>query len=189
MILDNPSDRTLNGKYLSEIAVLLGMSPEEAVLRMCDTEWPLYAAHFVIDEEVMKAIMQKEYVFTGSDEGTNLQVIGRPLKGEHPRAYGTFATKIKKYVLEDHIITLNQAIMSMTSLPAKKFHMKGRGELKVGNFADIAIIDLKNYRDMATYENASQYAQGVKYLLVNGILELDDGKPTNNKGFSTNPET
>lgn len=182
MILDNPSDRTLNGKYLSEIAKLQGISPEEAVLRMSDTEWPLYAAHFVINEEIMKKIMQKEYVFTGSDEGSNLRTEDMPIQGEHPRAYGTFARKIRKYALEEQIITLNQAIMSMTSLPAKKFRMKRRGELKVGNFADITIIDLKNYRDLTTYENASQSAQGIKYLLVNGVIEINDGNISKEKG-------
>jgi N-acyl-D-amino-acid deacylase len=133
----------------------------------------------------MKKIMQKEYVFTGSDGLSPLRAMNAIKKNDHPRAYGTFAKKIATFALDEKILPFNQAIMSMTSRPAKKFRMKGRGELKVGNFADIAVIDLKTYRDHATFENADRPAQGVQYVLVNGVLSLSEGKILSEKGGRT----
>ena len=122
--------------------------------------------------------MKKEYVFTGSDGLSTIRAMNTLKKRDHPRAYGTFAKKIHTYVFDEKIISLNHAIMSMTSRPAKKFKMKERGELKVGNYADIAVIDLQAYRDMATFEYADRYVQGVKYVMVNGVVSLNDGKMT-----------
>jgi N-acyl-D-amino-acid deacylase len=100
----------------------------------------------------------------------------------HPGYWGAFPRKLRKYALEDKIVHLNDAIRSMTSLPAEKFNLKGRGRIAVGNFADIAVIDLKKIKDKATFMKPEQYAEGVEYLVVNGIISLDKGKTTGKKG-------
>ena len=89
----------------------------------------------------------------------------------HPRLYGSFPRKIKKYVIDKELLSLNQVIKSMTSVPAKKFGIKKRGVLKVGNYADIAIIDLGNLTDRATYSNPHQYSKGIDTLIINGKIE------------------
>jgi len=83
-------------------------------------------------------------------------------------------------------MSLAFAIRSMTSLPAEKFKLKGRGRIAVGNYADIAVIDLENYYDKATYKNPVQYSTGVKYLIVNGVVSIDDGKLTGKRGGRPN---
>jgi len=80
--------------------------------------------------------------------------------------------------VEEKLLGLNDAIRSMTSLPAKKFKIKGRGMITVGNYADIAVIDLKNLKENATYTDRGLYSEGVMYLLVNGTLSIDRGKLT-----------
>lgn len=84
-------------------------------------------------------------------------------------------------------MSLNDAIRSMTSLPAAKFKIKGRGMIAEGNYADIAVIDLKNFTDRATYKNRSLYSEGVMYLLVNGVLSIDQGRLTGKRGGRSNP--
>lgn len=183
LIVDNPSDPKTNGRYVTAIAADQHIQPEDAFINMIlDANHDIIAAVFCINEEAMKTIMQQEYVFTGSDQLSHMRTPDAVKSGVHPRAYGSFARKISKYALQDGLITLKSAIRSMTALPAKKFRMKGRGELKVGNYADIAVIDLQNYKDLATYENPRQCAEGVKYVLVNGVIEIKEGKIASEMG-------
>ena len=119
-----------------------------------------------------------DYVFTASDGFT----VFEPEDSPHPRFFGCFPRKIKKYALEEKLLSLNDAIRSMTSLPAAKFNIKDRGMIAVGKFADIAVIDLKNFTDRATYAERSRYSEGVAYLLVNGNLSIDNGKLTGKRG-------
>ena len=84
--------------------------------------------------------------------------------------------------MEEKLLGLNDTIRSMTSLPAKKFKIKGRGMIAVGNYADIAVIDLKNFKDNSTYADRGLYSEGVMYLLVNGKLSIDQGKLTGKRG-------
>ena len=118
--------------------------------------------------------MPNHYVFTCSDGMT----WARGVAGAHPRFYGAFARKLKKYCLTDGLMSLTAAIRSMTFLPAEKMGMKRRGKISEGAFADIAVIDLKSLKDRATYENPTQYADGIVHLLVNGVVTIEDGRLT-----------
>ena len=89
---------------------------------------------------------------------------------------------IKEFVMKENVIDLAQAVRSMTSLPAEKFRMKGRGKILEGNYADIAVLDLNSLSDHATYGNPHQYATGVRYLLVNGVVSIQDGQATGDRG-------
>src|SRR5262249_15212206 len=94
----------------------------------------------------------------------------------HPRSYGTFARKIGRYAIEEGVIPLEQAIRSSSGLPADVLRLKDRGYLKPGYFADVVVFDPKTFRDKATFEKPHQYAEGVRYLFVNGKVVIDDGK-------------
>jgi len=130
---------------------------------------------FLTDEEDIKQIALKDYVITSSDSWT----VQRDIANPHPRFYGSFPKKIRKYVLEDKILNLEQAIRSMTSLPAEKFGIKNRGKIKEGYFADINLINLEKITDKATYKNPHQYAEGLEYIFINGNIDFE------NKNIST----
>jgi N-acyl-D-amino-acid deacylase len=129
---------------------------------------------FSLSEIDIEHIMQQEFTATCSDAGTVALGDGIP----HPRFYGTFPRKIRRYVFERRIISLPFAIRSMTSLPAQIIGLRDRGLLRESYWADVAIFDPKKIVDRATYVNPHQYAEGIPYVLVNGELVVDEGKLT-----------
>ncbi|MFH1387236.1 MAG: amidohydrolase family protein [bacterium] len=165
-------------KTIKEIAEIEGKDPAEVYVDLSCLEPAPYALFQEISDKVNREIMPHEYVFTASDGFT----VFVPEQSPHPRFFGCFPRKIQKYALSEKLLTLNDAIRSMTSLPAKKFKLTSRGEIKVGNFADIAVIDLKNLKENATYAERSLYSAGIEYLLVNGTLSIDQGKLTGKRG-------
>ena len=102
----------------------------------------------------------------------------------HPRYYGTFPRKIRHFVLEQKTVSLAHAIRSMTSLPADKFNLQGRGKLARNHYADIAVINLDTITDHATVSDPHQYAEGITHLLVNGIPAIANGVATGTRGGS-----
>jgi dihydroorotase/N-acyl-D-amino-acid deacylase len=96
----------------------------------------------------------------------------------HPRAFGAMPRFLGRYVRDEHLLPLEQGIRKMTSLPAQREHLRGRGLLRQGYFADITIFDPATIRDTATYQNPAQLSEGVKYVLVNGQVEYEDGRLT-----------
>ncbi|MFN2458813.1 MAG: amidohydrolase family protein, partial [Chitinophagaceae bacterium] len=96
----------------------------------------------------------------------------------HPRGYGTNARMLGKYVRDEKVISLEEAIRRMTSLPAQKFHLKDRGLLKEGMAADIVVFDEKEVKDLSTFEKPHQYSIGFHYVIVNGKLVVEEGKHT-----------
>ncbi|MDO9558222.1 MAG: amidohydrolase family protein [Syntrophales bacterium] len=161
-------------KTIKEIAEIEGKDPAEVYVDLACLEPAPFALFFEISDQINREIMPHEYVFTASDGFT----VFAPADSPHPRFFGCFPRKIKKYAVEEKLLGLNDAIRSMTSLPAKKFKIKGRGMIKVGNYADIAVIDLENLKENATYADRGLYSEGVMYLLVNGTLSIDRGKLT-----------
>ena len=127
---------------------------------------------FLTDKEDNKQIASKDYVITASDSWTVKKDVANP----HPRFYGSFPKKINEFALKNNIISLQQAIRSMTSLPAEKFGIKNRGKIQEGYFADINVIDLENFTDKATYKNPQQYAEGLEYIFINGNIEFENKK-------------
>ena len=178
MITFCPAEKKYENKTVADIAKMQNCTPAEAYVALCCMPGAPYALFFEISEEINRGNMPHDYVFTVSDGYT----VFRPGMSPHPRFYGCFPHKIRKYAIEEKLMSVNDAIRSMTSLPAKKFDLKGRGMIAPGNFADIAVIDLKNFTDRATYMERELYSTGVMYLLVNGVVSIESGKITGKSG-------
>src|SRR5439155_692244 len=100
----------------------------------------------------------------------------------HPRSYGTNARVLGEYVRDRGTLTLEDAVRRMTSLPARTFHLRDRGVLREGMAADIVVLDPARVRDKATFEKPHQYSEGFDYVLVNGVITVENGKLTDNRG-------
>jgi N-acyl-D-amino-acid deacylase len=124
-----------------------------------------------MNESDVKAIMQYPFNMFASDAGIAMKGFGKP----HPRAYGTNSRVLGRYVRELGVISLEEAIRRMTSLPASKFNIKNRGIIEEGFIADIVVFDENEVTDMASFADAHQYAKGFKYIWVNGALSMDQG--------------
>lgn len=178
LISEHRKNRRLEGKSLAEIARVQKQTPEETALEMlCQPAAPL-AVFFSQSMDVVRQIMAQDYILTGSDGWTTHKDRLKP----HPRCYGTFPRKIRQFALEEKIIGLPFAIRSMTSLPAETFHLKGRGRIEEGCFADVAVLDMDRFRDRADFADPHQYADGVEFLLVNGVLAIERGRATGHSG-------
>jgi N-acyl-D-amino-acid deacylase len=169
-----PQNKEYEGKTLGQIAELLKRDPAELYADMVCAEAVPIVVMNSIDDAATREFMTHDYVFTGSDGHTLMKGVGK----YHPRSYAAFTKKLRQFVLDERKLDLNFAIRSMTSLPAEKFKMKGRGRIGEGYFADIAVIDLQNIKDNATYATPDNLSEGVVHLLVNGIHTIEDGKYT-----------
>jgi len=172
------SNKSYEGKTLRQIAALEGKTLSQCCLEILTADEPPLVLAAKADETFARKLMKESFVFTSS-EG---MVWGKDGSQLHPGNWGAFPRKLRKYALEDKIINLQHAIRSMTALPAEKYRIAGRGRIAVGNFADIAIFDLKKIMDKATFSEPEQYAAGVEYLIVNGILSIEQGEITGKKG-------
>jgi N-acyl-D-amino-acid deacylase len=145
----------------------------ETILEMMEQGGAGMVFHGMSDADV-KAIMRYPFNMFASDASIRIYNQGNP----HPRGYGTNARVLGKYVREENIISLEEAIRRMTSLPAQKFNLKQRGLLREGYAADIVVFDEKTVSDLSTYDQPHQYSTGFKYVLVNGAIALAEGKQT-----------
>ncbi|HEX3023673.1 MAG TPA: D-aminoacylase [Chitinophagaceae bacterium] len=170
------ADTTLNGKSIEEINLLKGRkhTAKEEALTVCEMMKQDNAGMVFhgMSEDDVKAIMKYPFNMFASDAGIRIFNSGSP----HPRGYGTNARVLGKYVRDEKIISLEEAIRRMTSLPAQKFQLKDRGLIREGFAADIVLFDEKEVKDLSTYEKPHQYSTGFKYVLVNGQIEVEDGK-------------
>ncbi len=166
------------GKNLKQIAEMAGKSAADCYVDMVCEETSPMGVFFQQEESIVRSIMPNDYIITGSDGWTVPKGMTKP----HPRTYGCFPRKLRNYVLNQKIMSLPAAVRSMTSLPADKFGFKGRGRIAEGNFADVAVIDMKTIAEKATYLDPHQYAVGVQYLFVNGKLSIEKGKATGERG-------
>ncbi len=174
--------RPLTGKTLSEVAAMRGEDEVETVLNLVrEDRSRITAVFFLMNEENVKTILRQPWVSFGSD-GPSLAPEGVFLKSEtHPRSYGNFARLLGKYVREEKVISLQEAIRRLTGLPAANLGLDHRGFLKEGMFADVVVFDPTTITDRATYENPHQYSVGMKHVLVNGVQVLKDGEHTGAK--------
>jgi N-acyl-D-amino-acid deacylase len=170
------------GKRLDEVARIHGKDPDETVIDLTlKDRSPMAAVYYQQTEENIRRIIQQPYVSFGSDAASMSDLKIFKDWGTHPRAYGTFARVLGKYVRDEKLFTLEEAVRKMTSLPATNLTIKKRGLLKVGYFADVAIFDSNTIQDHATFENPKQYATGMVHVLVNGVHVLNDGEHTGAK--------
>lgn len=175
----NENLRSLVGKTLAEVAEERKKSPEETIVDLIyEDDSRIQVVYFSMDEENIKKKLKLPYMAICSDagsyatEGVFLQF------STHPRAYGSFARLLGKYVREEQVIPLEEAIRRLTSLPARNLKIKKRGLIKKGHYADLAIFDPMKIRDNATFENPHQYATGMVHVFVNGTQVLRHGEHT-----------
>ncbi len=181
LLLDfaNDSLKRFIGKTLADVAKIYGKSPEETAMDLVITDSTrVGTAYFMMSEDNIKRQIALPYLSFGSDaespatEGVFIKT------NTHPRAYGNFARVLGKYVRDEKVISLEEAIRKLTSLPASNLGIQKRGSLKPGYFADIAIFDPEKVQDYATFEKPHQYATGMVHVFVNGAQVLKDGEHT-----------
>ena len=171
--------KPLTGKSLAAVAEMRGKTPEETVMDLIvEDDSDVGAIYFTMSEENVQRQITLPWVSFGSD-GASQAAEGVFLESStHPRAYGTFARLLAKYVRDEKVIPLEEAVRRLTLLPAENLKLHRRGSLTAGHFADIVVFDPATIQDHATFENPHQYATGVSHVLVNGIPVLEDGEHT-----------
>ena len=165
------ADPSIEGRTMEEVAQERGVEPAELALQLLEAGGA-GLVNFNMDAGDIAALMRQPWTMTSSDGG--LTAMGRGVP--HPRFYGTFPRKIRKYVREDGVLELTAAIRSMTSLPASVFGMTDRGVVRVGAIADVVVFDLERFVDKATYTDPHQLAEGVVYVFVNGQVAVERGE-------------
>jgi len=166
ILVTGGSDESLHGKTLAQIASERGVDPVEAAIAIIE-DGGAGIGSFNMSEDDIVAFMQAEFVMTGSDGSDG-----------HPRKYGTFPRKLREYVLERGVISLERMIQASSAQPADVFGLEGRGRIEVGAYADVAVFDPATVRDRATFLEPRLLATGMRYVLVNGALAVEDGEPT-----------
>jgi N-acyl-D-amino-acid deacylase len=171
--------KPLTGKTLAQVASLRGRSPEETAMDLViEDDSRVETVYFVMSDENVRKELALPWVSFGSDT-PSLAPNGAFLKSNpHPRAYGNFARLLGKYVRDEKIIPLEEAIRRLTRLPAENLKIRGRGALSPGYFADVVIFDPEKIQDHATYDRPHQYSTGVAHVFVNGIQVLKNGEHT-----------
>jgi N-acyl-D-amino-acid deacylase len=172
--------RNFTGKTLGQVAKIYGKTPEETAMDLVITDGTrVGTAYFLMTEENVKRQIQLPYISFGSDAESSTAA-GNFLKTPtHPRAYGNFSRLLGKYVREEKVILLEEAVRRLTSLPASNLKIQKRGALMPGYFGDLAIFDPTKIADHATFENPHQYSTGMVHVFVNGTQVLENGEHTN----------
>ena len=175
----NEKLKPLTGKTLAQVAAMRGESPAETMIDLViEDDSRVSTVYFLMSEENVKKQIKLPWVSFCSDAGS-LAPEGVFLKSStHPRAYGNFARLLGKYVREEKVIPLEEAVRRLTSLPAQNLKLDRRGKLEKGYCADIVVFDPATVSDHATYEKPCQYATGVIHVFVNGTQVLKDGAHT-----------
>ncbi len=174
--------KPLTGKSLAEVAKARGKDPVETIMDLiAEDESRIDSIYFLMAEENIRKELAKPWISFGSDEASQAPE-GVFLKSNpHPRAYGNFARVLGKYVREEKLISLGEAIRRMSALPAANLGLDHRGLLQEGMFADVVVFDPAKIGDRATFEKPHQYAVGMKDVFVNGQQVLKDGEHTGAK--------
>jgi N-acyl-D-amino-acid deacylase len=174
--LSNPAYKKFEGRRMNEVIEAVGGDPLDVLFKLLEeNRGTVPTIYFHHDEKDMRYALAQPFISIGSD-GTAVKVDspGHP----HPRYFGTFPRVLGRYVRDEKVITLEDAVRKMTSANAAKIHIYHRGLLRPGMRADVTVFDPKTIIDNATYEKPQQYATGVEYVLVNGKMVLDRGRHT-----------
>lgn len=176
---NNDSLRQFTGKTLAEVAKIYGKSPEETAMDLVAADSSrVGTAYFMMSEDNIKRQIALPYLSFGSDAGSPAPEGVFLNSNEHPRAYGNFARLLGKYVRDEKVIPMEEAIRKLTSLPAGNLKIKRRGSLKPGYYADVVAFDPKEIQDHATFAKPHQYSTGMMHVFVNGEQVLKDGEHT-----------
>ncbi len=170
------ADPSLEGLRLDAIARKKLVAPVDAAIELIRAGGASIVS-FNMDERDLRAFMKQPWTMTCSDGELVAMGEGVP----HPRSYGPYPRKLRRYVVEENVITLEQAVHSMTGLPATVFRLRQRGAVRVGAVADLVVFDLAAVRDRATYTQPHQLSEGMKYVFVNGGAALAEGRVTDTR--------
>jgi N-acyl-D-amino-acid deacylase len=175
----NDALKPLTGKTLAEVAKMRGKSPEETAMDLVIEDGSrVDTVYFLMSEDNIRKQVKLPWVSFGSDEGS-YRPEGVFLKfNAHPRAYGNFARVLGRYVRDEKLVPLEEAVRRLSGYPAVNLKIKDRGLLKTGYFADVAIFDPAKIQDHATFEKPHQYSTGMVHVLVNGVPVLMNGEHT-----------
>ena len=179
-VVQNAELKNLQGKTLADVARLWNKDPIDTLFDILirDHAYTEVAVFGMSEPDIALAVSQPWVAFDNDSQGT----APTGLLGEehpHPRAYGTFPRVFRKFVREDKLLSLEEAIRKMTALPAQKMRLADRGVLKAGMWADIVVFDPERIADRATFENPNQLSVGMEHVLVNGVEVISRGAATN----------
>ena len=175
----NPQLRSYIGQTLAQVATERGQSPTETAIDLVIEDGSrVQVVYFLMSAANVEKIIAKPWVTFGSDAGSYSAEGVFLEQGTHPRAYGNFARVLGLYSRELGLLSLTEAIHRLAYLPAKRFKISHRGAIQPGYFADLAIFDQHKISDHATYDNPHQYATGMRYVVVNGVVVLREGEHT-----------
>jgi N-acyl-D-amino-acid deacylase len=176
--VENPALAPLLGKRLSETAKSSNKDPMDALFDILIQDPSTEVAVFGMSQPDVTLALQQPWVAIDNDsEGTSPEgILGQ--SHPHPRAYGTFPRILAKYVREERVLTLEEAIRKFSALPAQRMRLTDRGVLKAGMWADVVIFDPATVHDRATFDNPNQLSEGMEYVVVNGVPVIDQGKMT-----------
>jgi N-acyl-D-aspartate/D-glutamate deacylase len=166
MLITGGSDASIRGMTLAEVASERGLDPIDAAIEII-RKGGAGIGSFNMNEDDIRTFMAAEFVMTGSDGSDG-----------HPRKYGTFPRKIRRYVLEDDVISMARMVEASSAQPAAVFGLTERGRIAPGSYADIAVFDPETIRDEATFLEPRLLATGMRYVLVNGEMAVEQGQPT-----------
>ncbi len=170
--------REIEGKSLDRIAREWGLDPIKAIVKiLIDDEGSTTAIFHTLNEDDVKYVVSSPITAIGSDGSIKKFGVGKP----HPRNYGTFPRVIARYVRELKLLSLSEAIRKMTSLPARKFRLWDRGLIRPGMVADLVVFNYYTIKDTATYENPHSYPKGIHYVIINGVVVVEEGRHTGKK--------
>jgi len=179
----SPELKAYEGRTVADIAARQNKDPFDALLDLVIADRNnVGAVYFSMKEEDVRLAMQQSWVSVGTDYGAVSPTGPLSDSKSHPRAYGSFPRILGKYVREEHLLRLEDAIRKFTSLPAQRMKLENRGLLRPDYFADITVFDPEKIIDVATFEDHNRASKGVQYVFVNGVLSLDQGKLTGQVG-------
>jgi N-acyl-D-amino-acid deacylase len=178
-MVQRPENKQFEGKSIAQVAQARGKSPEETTLDLLAEEnGTVRMIYFSMSEDDVRYAMRVPWISVGSD-GTAFKPEGVLGQGKpHPRSYGTFSRILSKYVRDDKVISLEEAVRKMTSLAARQAHFADRGEIREAAFADLLVFDLNKIKDNSTFEDPHHLAEGMSYVIVNGKVVLENGRYT-----------
>ncbi|MEW6608205.1 MAG: D-aminoacylase [bacterium] len=174
------ANKWMEGKRISEIAQTKKISnPIDLIfLLLIEEEGKVEVILFDMSEDNLKKILKKTYTMIGSDASARADYGMLSTTRPHPRAFGTFPRTLAKYVYEEKVLSLEEAIYKMTYQPAYLLGIKNRGRLKEGNFADIVVFNPEKIKDLATFESPLRYPGGIEYVIINGQIVIEQGNHT-----------
>jgi N-acyl-D-aspartate/D-glutamate deacylase len=169
----------MQGKRVSQIAAEQKKEPLDALFDLILADrGQTSAIYFMMSEDDMRAAMRAPFVSFCTDSGS--RATDGPLAGSksHPRGWGTYPRILGRYVRDEHLLSVEEAVHKMTGAPAARVGLRDRGLVREGAFADITIFDPRRVIDRATFELPNQYPEGIEYVLVNGQISVDKGQRT-----------